>query len=57
MTISGGVRPLRYIEIVLTRLITAGIKMQTHVRRFIISIMVNAIMWGLIFWFFFAFIF
>lgn len=31
--------------------------MQTHVRRFIISIMVNAIMWGLIFWFFFAFIF
>ena len=30
--------------------------MQTHVKSFIRSIIVNAIMWGLIFWFLFKFI-
>ena len=31
--------------------------MQTHVKSFIRSIVVNAIMWGVIFYFFFEFIF
>jgi len=42
--------------VVLTRLINIREKMQTHVKSFIRSIIVNAIMWGFIFWFFFEFI-
>ncbi len=42
--------------VVLTKLINLGEKMQPHVKSFIKSIFLNAIMWGLIFLFFQKFI-
>lgn len=48
--------PLNHGGVVLLRLTNIGRKMQPHVKSFIRSIIVNAIMWGLIFWFFFEFI-
>ena len=47
---------LNHCGVVLSKLINLAEKMQTHVKSFIRSIIVNAIMWGLIFWFFFKFI-
>ena len=48
--------PLNHGGVVLLRLTNIGRKMQPYVKSLIRSIIVNAIMWGLIFWFFFEFI-